>query len=78
MNKMNKKIGLYIRVSSEKQLKEGFSFEDQEEKLINEAEREKQDYLVYKDGGISGKSMDERKGLKLLMTDVELGIIDKV
>ena len=78
MNKVNKKIGLYIRVSSEKQLKEGFSFEDQEEKLIIEAEREKQDYLVYKDGWVSGKSMDERKGLKLLMTDVELGIIDKV
>ena len=78
MNKMNKKIGLYIRVSSEKQLKEGFSFEDQEEKLIIEAKREKQDYLVYKDGGISGKSMDERIGLKQLMTDVELGIIDKV
>lgn len=78
MNKMNKRIGLYIRVSSEKQLKEGFSFEDQEEKLIIEAEREKQDYLVYRDGGISGKSMDERIGLKQLMTDVELGIIGKV
>ena len=29
----NKKIGLYIRVSSEKQLEEGFSFQAQEDKL---------------------------------------------
>jgi len=43
MNEINKRIGLYIRVSSEKQLKEGLSFEDQEEKLIIEAKREKQD-----------------------------------
>ncbi len=75
---INKKIGLYIRVSSEKQLKEGFSFEDQEEKLINEAKREKQDYIVYRDGGISGTKTDDRLGLKQLMKDVELGIISKV
>ena len=74
----NKKIGLYIRVSSEKQLKEGFSFEDQEEKLIEEAKREKREYILYKDGGITGKSMVEREGLKQLMRDVELGIISKV
>lgn len=74
----NKKIGLYIRVSSEKQLEEGFSFQAQEEKLIDEAKREKSDYILYKDGGVTGKSMDQREGLKLLMRDVELGIIYKV
>ena len=45
MDKSCKKLGLYIRVSSEKQLGEGFSFEDQEEKLINEAKREKKAIL---------------------------------
>ncbi|MBU1020855.1 MAG: recombinase family protein, partial [Firmicutes bacterium] len=75
---MNKKIGLYIRVSSEKQMEEGFSFQAQEEKLINEAQREKQDYIVYKDGGVSGTKTEARAGLKLLMTDVERGIIGKV
>ena len=74
----NNKVGLYIRVSSEKQLKEGFSFEDQEEKLIDEAKREKLDYIVYRDGGISGTKTVDRVGLKQLMTDVELGIISKV
>lgn len=74
----NKKIGLYIRVSSEKQLEEGFSFQAQEEKLIEEAKREKLDYILYKDGGITGKNMDQREGLKQLMRDVELGIIGKV
>ncbi|MBI9008479.1 MAG: recombinase family protein [Tenericutes bacterium] len=75
---MNKKIGLYIRVSSEKQLLEGFSFEDQEEKLIEEAKRDKREYILYKDGGITGKNMDQRLGLKQLMKDVEFGLIDKV
>ncbi len=78
MNKINKKLGLYIRVSSEKQLKEGFSFEDQEEKLIIEAKREKQDYIVYRDGGISGTKTEDRIGLRQLLTDVELGLISKV
>jgi len=73
-----KKIGLYIRVSSDKQLEEGFSFQAQEERLIEEAKREKRDYVLYKDGGITGKSMDDREGLKSLMRDVELGIIGKV
>lgn len=75
---INKKIGLYIRVSSEKQLKDGFSFENQEEKLVEEVKREKRDYILYKDGGISGTKTDDRLGLKQLMKDVELGLIDKV
>jgi site-specific DNA recombinase len=75
---INKKIGLYIRVSSEKQLKDGFSFEDQEEKLIEEVKREKRDYILYKDGGLSGTKTDDRLELKRLMKDVELGLIDKV
>ena len=75
---INKKIGLYIRVSSEKQLKDGFSFENQEEKLIEEVKREKRDYILYKDGGISGTKTEDRLGLKRLMKDVELGLIDKV
>lgn len=75
---IQKKIGLYIRVSSDKQLEEGFSFQAQEEKLVEEAKREKRDYILYKDGGITGKNMDKREGLKSLMNDVEIGLIDKV
>ncbi len=78
MDKVQKKLGLYIRVSSEKQMKEGFSFEDQEEKLIAEADREKSGYIVYRDGGISGTKTEHRTGLKQLMIDVELGLISKV
>lgn len=78
MDKINKKLGLYIRVSSEKQLKEGFSFEDQEEKLIEEAKRVKKDYIVYRDGGLSGTKTDDREGLKQLMKDVEIGLISSV
>ncbi|QMS85270.1 recombinase family protein [Candidatus Xianfuyuplasma coldseepsis] len=78
MNKINKKIAIYIRVSSDKQLKQGFSFEDQEEKLIEEVKREKQEYIVYRDGGISGTKIDNRQGLIRLMKDVELGLISKV
>ena len=78
MKNQNKKIGLYIRVSSEKQLEEGFSYIAQEERLIDEARREKQDYIVYGDGGVTGTKTDNREGLKQLMKDVELGLISKV
>ncbi len=78
MNKIKKKLGIYIRVSSEKQLREGFSFEDQEEKLIAEADREKTDYIVYRDGGISGTNTEKRDGLQQLLRDVEIGLISKV
>ncbi len=78
MEKSKKKLGLYIRVSSDKQLEEGFSFQAQEDQLVQEANRLKQDYIVYRDGGMSGTNTDNREELKQLMTDVELGIISSV
>ncbi|ERJ12511.1 recombinase family protein [Haloplasma contractile] len=74
----SKKIGLYIRVSSDKQVEEGFSLEAQKDKLIGLANYEKKDYIIYKDGGISGKNTDDRMELKRLLEDVDAGILEAV
>lgn len=54
---MNKKIGvasIYARVSTEEQAREGFSMEEQEERLIEYCKFKR--YEVYKNPGISAKN----------------------
>ena len=57
-----KKIaGIYIRVSTEDQAREGFSLGEQEEKLKTLCKyKEFEVYKVYKDAGISAKDMKNR------------------
>ena len=63
------KIGIYIRVSTEDQVKEGYSLEVQREYLESFAKREGFEiFKVYQDDGISGYST-ERPALKELLKD---------
>ena len=58
MNEEKKIAGLYIRVSTEDQAREGFSLGEQEEKLLQLCKFKELDvYKVYKDAGISAKDM---------------------
>ena len=59
---MNKKAGLYVRVSTERQVKEGYSIEAQKENLINFSNRQGFNIVdIYSDEGISGKNIKDRK-----------------
>lgn len=66
------KTGIYVRVSSEEQVKHGYSIRAQVEKLTNYAKlKEWVIYDVYEDKGISGKNIEERPGIKRLISDIE-------
>ena len=53
--------GIYIRVSTEDQAREGFSLGEQEEKLKQLCEyKDYKIYKVYEDAGISAKDMEHR------------------
>ena len=57
MNGENKIAGIYIRVSTEVQAREGFSLGEQEERLREFCEFKRYEiFKVYKDAGISAKS----------------------
>ena len=61
MNEERKVAGIYIRVSTEDQAREGFSLGEQEEKLKQLCEyKDYKIYKVYKDAGISAKDMEHR------------------
>ena len=73
------KTGIYIRVSTEEQAKDGFSIHAQREKLTKYAEAN--DWSVfnyYVDDGISGKNLDGRPEVKRLIEDVEKGRINNI
>ncbi|MEK3887488.1 recombinase family protein [Bacillus sp. FSL K6-3431] len=72
------KVGIYIRVSTEEQAKEGYSISAQKHKLKSFCIA--QDWNVagiYADEGISAKDM-ERPELKRMVKDIQSGIIDCV
>ena len=71
MNEEKKIAGLYIRVSTEDQAREGFSLPEQEKRL--RAMCEYQDYEiydVYKDAGISAKTGNLRPEFERLLQDI--------
>lgn len=71
-------IGLYARVSTTEQATEGYSIDEQKERLKLYAKAHgRKDYKLYIDGGYSGASTD-RPALKELLKDIEAGLIDKV
>lgn len=82
-NQEEKRIaGIYIRVSTEDQAREGFSLGEQEEKLKQLcAFKEYQVYKVYKvyqDAGISAKDMEHRPGFQQMMDDMRKGKINYI
>ena len=71
MNNEKKVAGLYMRVSTEDQAREGFSLPDQKERL--EAYCKLKEYKVkdyYEDAGISAKN-DKRPAYQEMMQDVK-------
>lgn len=76
----NKKMaGIYIRVSTEDQVREGFSLGEQEEKLRRLCKyKDYEIYKVYKDAGISAKDMEHRPQFQKMLEDMKAGKINYI
>ena len=71
--------GIYLRVSTFDQKREGHSYEEQEKDLRRLCEhRGFKIYDVYGDPGISGKYLDKRKDLQKLLDDIRTGKINVI
>ena len=71
MNESKKMCGLYLRVSTEDQAREGFSLPEQEKRLRAMCEYKGYEiYKVYKDAGISAKTGNSRPGFEELLQDI--------
>ncbi|MCL1845035.1 MAG: recombinase family protein [Defluviitaleaceae bacterium] len=71
--------GIYVRVSTEEQVREGYSIRAQEEKLQNYAKLKEWNILgIYADEGISAKDIEGRPEVKRLIADVVSGKINNV
>lgn len=71
--------GIYVRVSTEKQVLEGYSISAQKENLtIFAKEHNFNIYDIYADEGISGKNIKDRHNVKRLIKDIKDGKIDIV
>ncbi|MDR2531217.1 MAG: recombinase family protein [Oscillospiraceae bacterium] len=71
--------GIYARVSTEEQAKEGYSIRAQEQKLKDYARvKDWQIYDVYIDEGISGKNIVERPEINRLIDDIKSGKVKNV
>ena len=75
-----KKIaGIYIRVSTENQAREGFSLGEQEEKLRQLCKYKGFEiFKVYKDVGISAKDMKNRPAFQTMLEDMKNGLINYI
>ncbi len=71
MNEEKKIAGIYIRVSTEDQAREGFSLPEQEKRLRAMCEYKGYEiYKVYKDAGISAKTGNHRPAFEELKEDI--------
>ena len=72
MNNEKKVAGLYIRVSTEDQAREGFSLLEQEKRLRAMCEYKGYEiYKVYEDAGISAKTGNIRPAFEELLQDIK-------
>lgn len=79
MDNERKIAGVYIRVSTEDQAKEGFSLGEQEEKLLQLCKFKELDvYKVYKDAGISAKDMEHRPQFQEMLKDMKEGKLNYI
>lgn len=71
MSDEKKIVGLYIRVSTEDQAREGFSLPEQEKRLMAMCEYKGYEiYKIYKDAGISAKTGNHRPAFEELLQDI--------
>lgn len=76
---MKKNAGIYVRVSTEDQAREGYSLGEQLEKLKDLCKfREYNIYNTYEDAGISAKDMEHRPSFKRLLEDVKNGKVNVI
>ena len=79
MDNERKTAGVYIRVSTEDQAREGFSLGEQDEKLLQLCKfKELEVYKVYKDAGISAKDMEHRPQFQAMLKDMKEGKINYI
>lgn len=80
MEKEEKKIaGIYIRVSTEDQAREGFSLGEQEEKLRQLCKyKDFEIFKVYKDAGTSAQNMKDRPALQQMLEDMKAGKLNYI
>lgn len=79
MDNERKVAGVYIRVSTEDQAREGFSLGEQEEKLLQLCKfKELEVYKVYKDAGISAKDMEHRLQFQEMLKDMKEGKLNYI
>ena len=72
------KTAIYVRVSTAEQAKEGYSIQEQMDRLIKYCEAMQwTDYKVYSDPGYSGASL-ERPGLQNLLKDIRHNRVSRV
>ena len=79
MEEEKKICGLYLRVSTEDQAREGFSLSEQKERL--EAFCKFKGYTIkdyYEDAGISAKTGNYRPEFDRLMKDIKEGVINTI
>ena len=78
MNEVKKIAGIYIRVSTLDQAREGFSLGEQEARLKDFCKAKQYEvYKVYADEGISAKN-DKRPAYQSMMNDVKNGTINVI
>ena len=79
MEEEKKVAGIYIRVSTEDQAREGFSLGEQEEKLKQLCDYKGYEvYKVYCDAGISAKDMEHRPKFQEMLKDMKDGKINYI
>ena len=78
-NEEKKIAGIYIRVSTEDQAREGFSLGEQEEKLRQLCKYKGFEiFKVYKDAGISVKNMKDRPAFQPMLEDMKAGKLNYI
>ena len=79
MDNEMKIAGIYIRVSTEDQAREGFSLGEQKEKLLQLCKfKEYEVFKIYEDAGISAKDMEHRPQFKAMLEDMKQGKINYI
>ncbi len=80
MESEEKKIaGIYIRVSTEDQAREGFSLGEQEEKLRQLCKyKDFEIFKIYKDAGISAKDIKNRPAFQQMLEDMKAGKLNYI
>ena len=79
MDNERKTAGVYIRVSTEDQVREGFSLGEQKEKLLALCKfKDLEVYKVYEDAGVSAKDMEHRPQFQQMLQDMKDGKINYI